>query len=294
MPVKIIKFDNPRTYQAAVNEYLLVHEAENNLPLGILSNMIAGEFLDNPPYLALVEQEGEILITVMRTPPYPALISYEDQPIAKEVVELVVEDLWETFGSELTGMTGNKKFVSQLAETWQNNTGVERVIKMAMRIYKLVQVNQNARAPGAMRLADEKEKPLILEWFEDFYREALQEEPTEDQAKKQAETYLLADPLQRGLMIWEDEGKQVSMAGYTGPTANGIRIGAVYTPPEFRRRGYASACVAGLSQHLLDIGFKFCFLFTDLLNPTSNHIYQQIGYFPVCDVDTHEFKESSQ
>jgi len=102
--------------------------------------------------------------------------------------------------------------------------------------------------------------------------------------------YLGADPCLRGMMIWSHKGNPVSMAGYSGPTTNGIRIGAVYTPPTQRKKGYASACVAGLSQYLLDLGFQFCFLFTDLMNPTSNHIYQQIGYQAVSDVDTFEFK----
>jgi hypothetical protein len=47
--------------------------------------------------------------------------------------------------------------------------------------------------------------------------------------------------------------------------------------------------VAGVSQYLLDSGRKFCTLFTDLANPTSNHIYQVIGYEPVCDVDEYKF-----
>jgi predicted GNAT family acetyltransferase len=79
------------------------------------------------------------------------------------------------------------------------------------------------------------------------------------------------------------------MAGYAGPTPNGIRIGAVYTPPAQRKNGYASALTARLSQHLLDEGYGFCFLFADLLNPTSNHIYQKIGYKPVCDSDRYLF-----
>ena len=62
-----------------------------------------------------------------------------------------------------------------------------------------------------------------------------------------------------------------------------MRINRVYTPPEFRGRGYASNLVASLSRHLLDSGRKFCFLFTELANPTSNKIYQQIGYHPVSD-----------
>jgi len=81
----------------------------------------------------------------------------------------------------------------------------------------------------------------------------------------------------------------VSIAGYGGPTPNGIRIGPVYTPPDLRGRGYASALTARLTQTLLDGGRRFCFLFTDLANPTSNSVYQRIGYRPVTDVDLWRF-----
>jgi predicted GNAT family acetyltransferase len=92
------------------------------------------------------------------------------------------------------------------------------------------------------------------------------------------------------MRFWVDNGKRVSMAGYGGVTPNGIRIGPVYTPPEFRKRGYASALTAALSQEMLDQGRKFVTLYTDLSNPTSNHIYQTIGYKPVHDVDEYRFE----
>ena len=88
----------------------------------------------------------------------------------------------------------------------------------------------------------------------------------------------------RSLQLWED-GEVVSLTGVGSLTPNGVRIGPVYTPPEARNRGYASALVATASQEQLEAGRRFCFLFTDLANPTSNHIYQTIGYEPVRDVD---------
>lgn len=69
-----------------------------------------------------------------------------------------------------------------------------------------------------------------------------------------------------------------------------MRIGPVYTPREFRGQGYASACVAAVSQYLLESGRQFCTLFTDLGNPTSNKIYMNIGYAPVCDADEYKFE----
>jgi predicted GNAT family acetyltransferase len=86
-----------------------------------------------------------------------------------------------------------------------------------------------------------------------------------------------------GIVFWEDEGKPVSLAGWGGKTPNGIRVGPVYTPPELRGRGYATALTAEVSQRLLDGRLfdgrrRFCFLYTDLANPTSNAIYERIGY----------------
>lgn len=84
------------------------------------------------------------------------------------------------------------------------------------------------------------------------------------------------------------------MAGVVAHTPHGARIGYVYTPPEWRGRGYASACVAGLSQRVLDSGRRFCFLYTDLSNPTSNALYQRIGYEHVCNVIDYEFSVTSR
>ncbi len=288
--MKILKFSDPDIFQSVVREYLLKHEAENKLSLGILSSLIAGIYWDQTPYLAQVEDQGETKLVVMCTPPYPVLISFEEIPLDEEVVSLVIEDLVKELGDNLTGMTGSKNLVSQFADTWQAAAGGQRILRMAMRIYKLVRVSPVCGVPGSMRTANETDTSLLLDWYANFHRESLVEKPDPERISDQVGRYLKADQLLRGMMIWEDEGNPVSMAGYAGPTTNGIRIGAVYTPPSLRRKGYVSACVAELSQHLLDMGFRFCFLFTDLLNPTSNHIYQQIGYQAVNDVDTFEFK----
>jgi predicted GNAT family acetyltransferase len=80
------------------------------------------------------------------------------------------------------------------------------------------------------------------------------------------------------LHVWEDEGAPVSVAVAQGRTGRGVRIGYVYTPPERRGRGYASALVASLSARMLADGCDFCVLYTDLSNPTSNRIYRRVGY----------------
>ena len=99
--------------------------------------------------------------------------------------------------------------------------------------------------------------------------------------------------LQRSTAYIREDKVPVSIACGGGITPNGASINKVYTPPEYRKKGYASACVAALSQILLNKGYKYCFLFTDLANPTSNHIYQSIGYQPVNDWYDYSFIENN-
>jgi len=88
---------------------------------------------------------------------------------------------------------------------------------------------------------------------------------------------------------WEREGKLVTMAVQGRGTSHGMTVSGVYTTPDGRKKGYASACVALLSQEILDEGCEFVNLFTDLANPTSNAIYQAIGYRPLCDFHKYSF-----
>jgi uncharacterized protein len=73
------------------------------------------------------------------------------------------------------------------------------------------------------------------------------------------------------------------MAAATRDTGTGCSINTVYTPPQYRRRGYATAAVAALSLMLLEGGRRFCCLYTDISNPTSNSVYARIGYVPIRD-----------
>lgn len=131
--------------------------------------------------------------------------------------------------------------------------------------------------PGKMRKNTPEDASTLASWAKAFVEEAVHETLSDDQAQKVAE--------RDNFYIWEVNGERVSLAAASGKTPNGIRVNFVYTPTEHRGKGYASVNVATLSQHLLDSGNQFCSLFTDLENPTSNAIYQRMGYRPVIDVD---------
>lgn len=86
-----------------------------------------------------------------------------------------------------------------------------------------------------------------------------------------------------GMWLWEVDRSPVAVAGYGSAGETGTRIGHVYTPPEHRRRGYASNLVAGLSRWALEHRARACYLYTDLANPTSNAIYTNVGYTVVAE-----------
>ena len=83
-------------------------------------------------------------------------------------------------------------------------------------------------------------------------------------------------------MVWQfpGYGQPVSMASSARSVHMLCGVSYVYTPPALRRRGYASSCVASVSQSILDQGFARCALYTDLASPISNSSYQKIGYRP--------------
>jgi len=89
--------------------------------------------------------------------------------------------------------------------------------------------------------------------------------------------------------FWVVDDEVVSITIAVRPQIKGICISGVYTPPQFRRRGYARALVSEVSKEMLIRGYALTNLFTDLSNPTSNKIYQEIGYYPVCDYHQYEF-----
>jgi predicted GNAT family acetyltransferase len=189
---------------------------------------------------------------------------------------------------ELPGVLGPVEQVRAFVEARAALGGPPAALEISERIYRLTDVQPAASMSGRARPATLADRDLVIAWLEAFRREAFGEaDPVSVVAD--ADRWLAGRG--RSLHLWDD-GDVVSLAGTGGRTPNGTRIGPVYTPPDARRRGYASALVAAISQEALDGGCRFCFLFTDQANPTANHIYQAIGYAPVRDVEAYTFGPS--
>lgn len=283
--MELRRFDDAADFYKRAKGFLLRREAEHNLLLGICAGLLAHpERQEQPPYLATVEAAGEVVAAAVMTPPRGPILSRSDAP-APEALSLLVEDLSRAYPA-LPTVLGPAEASRAFADLWQRATGRSYHRGLAQRIYQLDAVTPAAPVQGALRRATEVDRALAITWMIAFAEEALGDRDPRMAARMV--DLRLTGGADSGLYLWDD-GWAVSLAGYTGPTPRGIRVGPVYTPPAYRGKGYASACVAALSGLLLDGGRTHCFLFTDLSNPTSNHIYQAIGYRPVCDVDEYRF-----
>jgi uncharacterized protein len=279
--MEVARYGDAGGFVEHAGEFLAAREAEHNLILG-LSSRVRHEprLLGEDPYLAVVEDSGRVVGAALRTPPHNLVLSEMDEG----AVEPLLADVRAVFES-LPGAIGSTAVVARFAELWQAATGARGRRLLAERIFQAERVDPPQGVAGRMRPYADPDRELALRWIEAFVAEALPDdhpEPTAGTLERR-----LGEP-EGGFVVWED-GEPVCLAGFGGPTPNGIRIGPVYTPPELRGRGYGSALTAALTQELLDRGRRFCFLFTDLSNPTSNSIYQRIGYRPVADVDVWAF-----
>jgi predicted GNAT family acetyltransferase len=284
--MNLTRLSSPHDFRARAEAFLLEREVEHNLPLGLTTALIFNpDLYGTQPYFAVVEDAGKVIAAAMMTPPYRLVLSLCED---REALELIAHDVHD-FRPDTPGVTGPVPVGLHFAEIWHGLTDCSFRKSMAERIYKLEKVKPPPGVSGHMRRAVEADRALLIEWMTAFQQEAFGE-PDPAAVERMAHNMLVMPPEMRGTYLWEDP-HPVSLVSYGGPTPNSMRLGPVYTPPECRRKGYASACTAWVSQTLLDSGRKFCTLFTDLANPTSNHIYQEVGYEPVCDVDEYMFIE---
>jgi uncharacterized protein len=270
--MRVRRVEDPTDFLTAASPLLLADEARHNLILGL-----AGTLRDHPSHypdyrLWLAEDDSGTVGAALRTPPHNLVVARPRDDSALQALAAAIDD-------EPPGVVAAQPEAETFAAAWAARTGVTPRMNRAQGVFALERAEPPAAVSGRMRAAGADDRALLLEWFRAFAEEALGESPDGESVAHAVDHRLEAE--QAGVALWED-GRPVSLAAFGNPTPNGIRIGPVYTPPEYRRRGDASALVAELSERLL-AHRRFCFLFTDLANPTANRIYEQIGYHRVCE-----------
>ncbi|MFX1365334.1 MAG: GNAT family N-acetyltransferase [Promethearchaeota archaeon] len=283
--MKVQFYEDIEKYNEVVVPFLIKKEAENNLIFSVL-NAIRNNptrYGDEKPFLLTVKHNDEIKLVSLRTPPYNQLISYTEN--LKSIDTLI--DIMLRKNMQLPGITGFKDGVKRFIQLWCEDKNLKPQLIRNERVYKLEKVSKGFLGNREFFVGTEGNQSLILSWAREFILEALNE--TEESFITRSLEGVKNDIKAKKIFLLKDGQEIVSMARKAGKTPNGNLVNLVYTPPNLRRKGYATESVAKLSKLILEEGNLFCFLFTDLMNPVSNTIYQKIGYNPVIDVDEFKF-----
>jgi predicted GNAT family acetyltransferase len=282
----VTSYENATDFLQKARAYLEQNEALNGLMLGLAFRLaeFAGQ-IKTAPFLAIVEDEGGLAIASLMTPPHK-LILYSDRDNPNDALTALAQHLQGTNWT-FPAVLGQAPVAESFARIWADLVGTTYTVGMRQRCFELRQVHHPAYPAGRLRVATAVDTDIITEWILAFHEEAL--EPIDWTTAREMANGRIREG---DFYVWEDN-TPVSMAAKVRPTANGMAISLVYTPHDWRQRGYASACVAAFSQLLLDEGWQFCTLFTDLANPTSNSIYQKIGYKSVGDFNDYVFAKAA-
>jgi len=277
-PYRIIRHNNPRAFLRRAEDWLAAREAEYSLLLGLARRLsISQDGFDYPLFFATIESDGSLEGCAFRTPPHKfGLTAVPNEAIP--TLAATVRDVYDA----LPAVLGPEPAVGAFAEAWARENKVDAHPGMRQRIYRLEALNPlQMDVDGCMRVARRSDLPLISGWIQRFMEDVGM--PTR-RPREMSELLLCQD----ALVVWEDGGLK-AMAGTQYPTKHGIRISYVYTPDEYRNRGFATALVHALSDRELRAGRSFCVLYTDVSNPASNSVYRKIGYEPIAEVRDYAF-----
>jgi predicted GNAT family acetyltransferase len=276
------RYQDPDEFRAVVSDLLGTDPVRHTVALTVMNRFLTGEPRPAPlePLMVSLHRGGELVGAALRTPPWPFIVSAVPldamQPLAEALTEL---------DPGLPGVTGPRDRAEPFADVWAATTGAGVREAMASRLYELGDLTPPT-TEGRSRLATEADIPLLVNWRIDFQLEATGRERQPGDSEPLLRRTLASGD---GMPLWEVDGKVVAWATVSAPINAMSRIGPVYTPPAYRGHGYGSAVTAAASRWALDSGAAHVLLLTDLANPTSNSIYQKIGYRRVYDSTELEF-----
>jgi RimJ/RimL family protein N-acetyltransferase len=209
----------------------------------------------------------------MHTPGFPVFLTATSSEAAAELGGLLA-----SMRPKVPGINARPQAAEAFADAWRQRTGRAVTVHRLMRLHCLGTLVWPDPGPeGRPRVAGQRDRDLLAEWFEAFAVEV------DDDAVADYPAAVDQRLGYGGITVWEAGGVPVSIAGMTRAVAGMVRVGPVYTPPALRSRGYAGGVTAAVSRTALDAGATQVVLYTDLANPTSNALYERLGYRPVED-----------
>jgi len=305
MVMEFLRYDDLDKYKTDVFNILLEDEVLNNLPISIVSgsNVRSGDKVTDDWLLSVIKNDrGAVVLVAICTKPFnmllyvPAAIrsdsnqSGDDQ--TGEAIKQLASEL-KTIGFTPPGVLAPADIAYGFADAYCSGGvggvggvggGVVAKKIMTLILMKLDKLAGYTAAPGAWRLLKEDDISFVPHWEHQFCIDC--NLPLYTQAENEARIRTRLD--RKTHFIWED-GQPVAQAAFGRETPNSAVISWVYTPAEFRGRGYATSVVAEVSKSIFARGKHSCCLFADASNPASCAVYHKLGYYDVCTFEEIKF-----
>jgi uncharacterized protein len=280
--LKVIFSEDPALVLERADEFLSLEPVLHNLILTVLQARVAQR--ESGRYWIAFHGAKVVGVVVQSPVEFPATLT----PMGPEAVLAIVDVIAEA-GVKLPGVNGDAATAACFAGQWSERCKLPATPFQGTRLYELLELGEFPREvpgevprnEGQLRQASANDRNLMILWTRAFQEEI---------GESASDTELRVDRALAAsqLWLWDQNGETTSMAVSREPARGVVRLSGVYTPPEKRKHGYATACVYALSKHLRGCGHR-CMLYTDLANPTSNSIYRRIGYRAVAEALRYRF-----
>jgi GNAT superfamily N-acetyltransferase len=261
-------------FLAVAGEFLRAERARNTVALTVTETLRVrpSVYSDGVPLFGWWTDGNGLAGAFMQTPPFPAFLTAMTEAVAAELADELA-----AARPELPGVNAPEPVAVAFAERWRQHTGVASSVRRRSRLFRLGVLTWPEPMPdGRARLAADTDRELLIRWV-DAFAVGIGDTP-QDLGR-----FVDARLSYGGFTFWESADGPVSLASVTRAVDGMVRVGPVYTLPEHRGRGYGGAATATVSGAALDAGIAEVVLYTDLANPTSNALYQRLGYLPVED-----------
>lgn len=266
---------DPREFYELVAPFLLANEAENALPLGM-----ARSFVDLAVHDALmfsVESGADVVAVAMKTPKRNVVVTR-----APEMAMQALAKFADAYALPVPGMNGPVETVRAFSEAWTQITGVTCYPRMALRLYCLKQVRDDAvdrpRA-GSFRYANAEDRATVETWLHEFIDEASHDH----YANVRERVVQMLETRSVGLWTANGDDEPVAMAAVTRRSPRSALVSWCYTSRSARNNGFATSLVSELCRRELGAGRSWCTLYADAASDASNALYRRIGFEPICE-----------
>ena len=282
--VFIVNHNSAKEFLITNESLLLKNETLNSLFLGLSRAIIQDELLDvDEPFFATVYSDGCIVGQMIKTHRSRGLIISQ---MTLEVIKKVVPRLAQ-IKLNVTSVQGPMPAVQSFVQLWAQYQQLSYRLSIYQGLYEIKKVEFIPNVEGQMIQADMSFFSTLEVFAQGFIKEVF---PEDKKVQEGAGALILKHLKLKKVFVWVDlQGNAVSMATTNRETRNAVTISLVYTPVEWRKKGYASALMSRLTQYCLDNGKTMCNLYTDLSNPDSNKVYKKIGYYKVGEEQLFEF-----